>query len=225
MVDFTLTFKFDVPQVLWKVMKCYFQPLVQLLCKFSDHLSQTVKRRGINFTIVRKMKKKKTMQSQNVAVITATDGKNEGNKSAVTCRAGPAGQWASAPQRWLCRGWSHTPRRCSPPSGSPGLAACGGACPARSGAGSSGPKRPHIQHEIQQHRWWENSLKCPDREFNEERSPRQSWLGWRCPVSSDSGSCTSWWRWKPVGGNIPLSQRFSFHLQQRWEKSGRKTRR
>lgn len=147
------------------------------------------------------------MQSQIVALITATDGK-KGNKGAVTCRAGPAGQWASAPQRWPCRGWSHTLRQCSPPSGSPGLAACGGACPARSGAGSSGPERPHIQHEIQQCRWWENSLKCPEREFNEERSPRQSWLGWRCPVSSDSGSCTSWWRWKPVGGNIRLSQPF-----------------
>lgn len=58
MVDFVLTFKFDVPQVLRKVMKCYFQPLVQLLCKFSDNLSQTVKRREIDFTIGRKKKKK-----------------------------------------------------------------------------------------------------------------------------------------------------------------------
>lgn len=72
-----LTLKFDVPQVLWKVMKCYFQPLVQLLRKFSDNLSQTVKRRETDFTIVQKKKKKTAVQSQNVALITATDGENE----------------------------------------------------------------------------------------------------------------------------------------------------
>lgn len=71
MVDFTLTFKLDVPQVLWKVMKCYFQPLVQLLCKFSDNLSQTVERRAIDFTISKKIKKI-------VALIPGPDGKNEG---------------------------------------------------------------------------------------------------------------------------------------------------
>ena len=59
--DSMLTFKFDVPQVLWKVMKCYFQPLVQLLCKFSDNLSQTVKRRELDFTIVRKKTQKKKL--------------------------------------------------------------------------------------------------------------------------------------------------------------------
>lgn len=144
-----LTFKFDVPQVLWKVMKCYFQPLVQLLRKFSDHLSQTVKRRETDFTIVRKKKKKKPVQSQIVAPTAATVGKNEGKKGGVTCRAEPAGPWASAPRRWPCRGWSHTLPRCSPPLGSPAPAACGGACPARSAAGSSAPEGAHNQHESQ----------------------------------------------------------------------------
>lgn len=73
MVDFTLTFKLDVPQVLWKVMKCYFQPLVQLLCKFSDNLSQTAERRAIDFTISKIIIKKKI-----VALIPAPDGMNEG---------------------------------------------------------------------------------------------------------------------------------------------------
>lgn len=60
-----LTLKFDVPQVLWKVMKCYFQPLVQLLRKFSDNLSQTVKRRETDFTIVQKKKKKNSRAKSN----------------------------------------------------------------------------------------------------------------------------------------------------------------
>lgn len=34
-----LTFKLDVPQVLWEVMEGHFQPLVQLLGKLPDHLS------------------------------------------------------------------------------------------------------------------------------------------------------------------------------------------
>lgn len=36
---FMLTFKFDIPQVFWKVMKCYFKPLIELFGKFSNDLS------------------------------------------------------------------------------------------------------------------------------------------------------------------------------------------
>lgn len=56
------------------------------------------------------------------------------------------------------------------------------------------------------HTAWDSAapimMRFTQRKCREEHSPRQSWLGWRCPVSSDSGSCTSWWRLKPVGDNI-----------------------
>lgn len=81
MVGFTLTFKLDVPQVLRKVMKCYFQPLVQLLGKFSDNLSQTVERRAMDFTI------KKKKNSTNVPLIPDPDGKNGGCKGHLSGRA------------------------------------------------------------------------------------------------------------------------------------------
>lgn len=39
---FVLAFKFDVSQVFRKIVKSYFEPLVELFGKFSDNLSQTV---------------------------------------------------------------------------------------------------------------------------------------------------------------------------------------
>lgn len=42
---YIFTFKFDIPQVLREVVKCYFEPLIELFGKFSDNLSQTVDER------------------------------------------------------------------------------------------------------------------------------------------------------------------------------------
>lgn len=58
----------------------------------------------------------------------------------LTYQAVLARRWASAPQRWPCRGWSHKHRLCSPPWRSRGQEACGAACPARSAARSFGPE-------------------------------------------------------------------------------------
>lgn len=40
---FVLTFKFNISQVLRKVMKSYFKPLIELFGKLSNNLSQTVR--------------------------------------------------------------------------------------------------------------------------------------------------------------------------------------
>ena len=67
----------------------------------------------------------------------------------LTYQAVLAGRWASAPQRWPYRGWSHKHRLCSPPWRSRGQGACGGACPARSAAGSFGPAHnKHTHHDV-----------------------------------------------------------------------------
>lgn len=56
---FVLAFKFDVSQVFRKIVKSYFQPLVELFGKFSDNLSQTVWVREI-----KKKEKEKNDQTQ-----------------------------------------------------------------------------------------------------------------------------------------------------------------
>lgn len=125
-----------------------------------------------------------------------------------TCQAVLAGRWASAPQRWPCRGWSHKLRRCSPPWGSRGRGACGAACLARSVAGSFGPADAT-----------QDVMSAPQRRKREfagaefkvnvylrtgETLPRQSWLESPCPVSSDSVFCTSWWRSTPESNDSVL---------------------
>lgn len=64
-------------------------------------------------------------------------------REVLTCPGVPAARWASAPPRSLCRGWSHTRRRCSPPWRSPAQAACGGAFLAKSAEGNFEPVSSH----------------------------------------------------------------------------------
>lgn len=69
--------------------------------------------------------------------------------SQLTCPAMPAALWASAPQRWLCRGWSHTHPRCSPPWRSLARAACGAASLAKSAEGNFEPALTHREKRVQ----------------------------------------------------------------------------
>lgn len=73
-------------------------------------------------------------------------------RSVPTCRVMPAARWASALPRSLCRGWSHTRRRCSPPWRSPARAACGAASLAKSAEGNFEPASTHREksHEVTQ---------------------------------------------------------------------------
>lgn len=67
----------------------------------------------------------------------------------LTCLAMPAAPWASAPQRWPCRGWSHTRPRCSPPWRSLARAACGAASLAKSAEGNFEPALTHREKRVQ----------------------------------------------------------------------------
>lgn len=41
-------------------------------------------------------------------------------------------------------------------------------------------------------------------EIGRNALPRQNWLEWLCPVSSDNAFCTSWWTLTPVGNVAAL---------------------
>lgn len=119
----------------------------------------------------------------------------------LTYRAVLAGRWASVPQRWPCRGWSHTHQQCSPRLGSRGQAACGAASPARSAAKNFGPGST-MNRETIRVKGSKSKFEMLWNVYNLAKSlPHQSLLEWQCPVSSDSAFCTSWWRWTPVGNN------------------------
>lgn len=75
-----------------------------------------------------------------VMQITVTSFRQRRLWQTLTYQAVLAGRWASVPQRWPYRGWSHTHRQCSPRLGSRGQAACGAASPARSAAKNFGPE-------------------------------------------------------------------------------------